>query len=297
MYVTFRCPVTNQTVEASGHLEKRDTLGGRVAQSAKRSVMWSLRAALSRTVYRTFGYGIAGHVASDVAYGATSNVGYSSSQSYSDEEKRQAIVRAFESVLGQFAWDAANQRYISAQAAGEVMTDFMRQLGSAPVIAPYDRGVLARMLTEIACADGTIGNDERQFLAGFLTPEVGTVDSLAQMKRLSPAELAETSRGVRETMLMLCWALALTDENLATDEAIRLNDYATGLTVPAQRAHELRSYAQVYLVDQALGRAYSGGRRDPAIHDEVMGMARRLGMDPNEAERVDIRFRKRYGLV
>lgn len=298
MQVSFRCPVTSKTVEATGHLQHSNTMGGQVTSRAKRSVMWSIRSALRRSIRSALGYGIAGRLAADMASGATDGMTRGSSQSYSEAEQKDAIVRAFESVSRSFMWDAQNNRYISLEAAGAVMTDFMRILQDAPITAPYDRGILARMLTEIACADGNVGEDERQFLAGFITPDIGTVDSLAQMQRLSPAELGETTQGAtRETMLMLSWAVALTDESLSSDESMRLDDYSGALGVPANRAHELRSYAQVYMVDQALGRAYPGGKRDEQAHAEVMAMATRLGMDATEAERVDIRFRKRYGLV
>lgn len=298
MHVTFRCPVNGQTVEATGGLQKAHGIGNRVADSAKRSVMYGLRNALSRSIRRALGYGILGSVASSAAYGATSGTGHSSSQSFSESDQKDAIARAFGSVSSMFVWDAQNNRYISAEAAGNVMTDFMRLLNTQPVTAPYDRGVVARMLTEIACADGSVGDEERGFLSGFLSPDLGTVDSLSQMQKLSPAELGETTAGsTRETMLMLSWALALTDQSLASDEALRLNDFANHLGITSERAHELRTYAQVYLVDQALGQVYAGGQRNEQAHAEVMAMAGRLGMDPTEAEKVDIRFRKRYGLV
>lgn len=297
MHVVFRCPVSAQTVEARGLLQAANTLGNRAAESAKRSVLHGLRNALSRSIRRAFGYGLAGQVATDVTRGAVSSSG-GSGASYSDTDRKQAIVRAFESVSNQFVWDSANSRYIGAQSAGQVMTDFMQQLETAPVTSPYDQGVLARMLTEIACADGTVADEERVFLASFIPSQVGTVDSLAGMQRLSPAELAETTQGKpRETMYMLTWAVALTDEDLAPQEEARIGEFAQGLGVTSERAAQLRQFAQVYLVDHALGRAYPGGQRDQETHDEVMAMARRIGLDATEAERVDIRFRKRYGLV
>ena len=296
MHVVFRCPVSGQTVESRGALQAANTVGNRVTKSAKRSMLYSLRNALSRALRSTLGYGIAGQVASDAARGAMNTSG--SNVSYSDSDRQAAMVRAFQSVANQFVWDSQNSRYISAQSAGQVMTDFMQQLNSAPVGAPYDRGILARMLTEVAAADGVLADQERMFLSSFLPPDIGTVDSLAQMPRLSPAELAETSQGAaRETMFMLAWAVAFTDENLSPDEANRLSDFAQGLGLSSERSVQLKSYAQVYLVDHALGGAYPGGQRNPAVHAEVMAMANRIGLDANEAERVDIRFRKRYGLV
>lgn len=296
MNVAFRCPVSGQTVEARGHLQASNTVGSRVTKSAKRSVLYSLRNSLTRALRRSLGYGIAGRVASDAARGAMQTSG--SNVNYTDADKHAACVRAFESVSNQFVWDSQNNRYISAQSAGQVMTDFMQQLSSAPVNAPYDRGILARMLTETACADGELADEERQFLAGFIPPEIGTVDSLAQMQRLSTAELAETAQGAtRETMFMLAWAVAFTDEDLSPQEEARIGEYAQGLGIGSDRARQLKYNAQVYLVDHALGRAYPGGQRNPAAHAEVMAMAARVGLDATEAERVDIRFRKRYGLV
>lgn len=296
MHVVFRCPVSGTTVEARGHLQAANTVGARAAKSAKRSLLYGLRNSLTRALRSALGYSIAGRAAADAARGAMQTSG--SSQSYSDADRQAATVRAFESVANQFVWDAQNNRYISGQAAGQVMTDFMLQLSNSPVQSPYDRGVLARMLTEVAAADGVVADQERSFLASFIPAEIGTVDSLAQMARLSPAELAETAQGAsRETMVMLAWAVAFTDESLSPQEAARLGEYAQGLGLNPERAGQLKSFAQVYLVDLALGAAYPGGQRNPQAHAEVMAMAARIGLDATESERVDIRFRKRYGLV
>lgn len=296
MRVTFRCPVSGQEVHASAGLRAANTIGNRVAGTAKRNLMWSVRGAIAGAVRRAFGHGMLGSMAAGAARDAMS--AGESNLRFSDSEKQEAIVRAFASVSSQFAWDAQNGRFISAQAAGEVMTDFMKQIAAAPVTTPYDRGVLARMLTEIAVADGNLGEDERAFLSGFVTPDIGTVESLAQAQRLSAAELSETSQGAaRDTMLMLAWGVALTDEELSPQEAARLDEHAAGLGIAAARTGELKRFAQTYLLDQALGGVYAGGQRNAELHAEAMAMAERMGLDRTEAERADIRFRKRYGLV
>src|SRR5690606_13014451 len=116
-----------------------------------------------------------GNVASTAAREAVH--GGDSTASYSEDDKRDAVVRAFESVSAQFVWDDQQSRYISVQAAGDVLTGFMKQLRTAAPGTKYDRSVTARMLTEIALADGELGDDELGFLSGFITPEVGTVES------------------------------------------------------------------------------------------------------------------------
>lgn len=296
MQVTLRCPVSGHEVQASAGLRAADSMTGRMAQSAKRRLLWSVRSAITSAVRSALGYGVVGSMASAAAQEAVSTGGHN--VSYSEDDKRDAVVRAFESVSAQFVWDDQQGRYISAQAAGDVLTGFMKQLRAAPPSTRYDRSVTARMLTEIAVADGELGDDERGFLSGFITPDVGTVDALAGSPRLSAAELAETAQGpVRETMLMLAWAVAVTDESLAPEEEARLGELAGGLGIGDARVAELKAHAQTYVLDQALGRAYAGGRRDPEAHAEAMELARRLGIDSTEAERADIRLRKRYGLV
>jgi uncharacterized tellurite resistance protein B-like protein len=296
MRVVFRCPVSGLETEASAGLRQDSSMGSRVTGSLKRGLMWSVRNAIASAVRSAFGHGIVG---STLAHGARDAM-YAGEEKlrYSEADKRDAIERAFQAVSDRFVWDAQQGRYIAAQAGGESITDFMRQLGGAPATIRYDRMVAARMLTEIASADGQLGADEHAFLAGFLTPDLGTVDDLWRAPRLSAAELAETSEGpVRDTLLMLAWAVAWSDDQLAPQEEARLREYATALAVPATRVAELQGYVRSYLVDQALARAYAAGRRDDAAHAHAMELARRLGMDATTAERADIRFRKRNGLI
>ncbi|WP_428261709.1 hypothetical protein [Haliangium sp.] len=296
MRVTFRCPVSGFEVQASAGLRADDSISGRAAQRAKRSLMWSVRSAISRAVRSALGHGVLGSAASSVASDVVQAGG--EQVRYSDSDKEAAMVRAFESVQSQFAWDAEKGQFISAQAAGDMLPGFTRQLQIAPATSKYDRGVLARMLTEIAAADGELGDDERAFVSGFVTPDIGTVDSLMAAGRLSTAELSETTQGpVRETMLMLAWGVAFTDESLAPQEEVRLGEYAEGLGLAEARVAELKSDAQMYLLDQALHHAYAGGQKNAEAHAEAMRLAQRLGIDPTAAERADIRFRKRHGLV
>jgi tellurite resistance protein len=296
MRVVFRCPASGYEAEASAGLRQGSSMGNRMAGSVKRSLMWSVRNVIASAVRSAFGHGIVGNVVA----GASREAVHAGEEKlrYSEDDRRDAIERAFQSVSDRFVWDAQQGRYVAAQAGGEVSTGFMRQLAEAPATTRYDRLVSARMLTEIASADGQLGQDEHMFVAGFITPDLGTVEELWRAPRLSAAELAETSEGrVRETMLMLAWAVAWTDEQLAPEEEARLREYATALALPAARVAELQDHVRTYLLDQALGRAYAGGRRDAAAHAEAMEFARRLGLDATAAERADIRFRKRHGLI
>lgn len=296
MQVVFRCPVQGTDISASAALRKEDSLGSKVASGAKRRLAWGVKSALARSVRRAVGYGMAGSVASGAVYSAAS--GDSSNQSFTDAEKQQAVVEAFENVRTSFAWDAANSRFISAAAAGATQPELTLQLEAAPIVAPYDRGILARMMAEIAAADGSLEDEERNFFAYFVTPDMGSIESILQHAPLSAAELGEVTQGpVRETMLMLTWALALSDQDVEPGEQARLASLAEGLAIPVARAEELRSYAQAYQIDSSLAPVYASGQRDAAAFAEVVALGQKLGMSTDAIERVDIRFRKRYGLV
>ena len=304
MVCTFKCPASDFSIDARATIQKEhaavDRITARAKQSAKSSLLYQARNALSMAVGGLLGRGMLGRVGRGVAYSAASEAtrghGGPGAVTYSDAEKQAAVVVAFQTVASRFAWDAKNGRWISAQAAGEVLTDFTRQLDAAPVAQQYDVGVLARMLAEIANADGNIGDDEKGFLASFVPPGAGTVDDLLARPALSKVELDETAAGAsRETMVMLAWALALTDKDLAAEEQARLAAHAEGLGIAADRAAELKRYAQLFVVDQAIEAAYAAGQAD--VRQQAIGLAQKIGLDTDAAERAEIRYRKRAGLA
>lgn len=303
MVCTFRCPESGFEVEARAPLHKKQTAGSRVASRAKdtvkRNLLFQARTALSRAIGGILGRGTLGQMGRSVGHSAVTEAtrgGGSSEVSYSDAEKREAVVDAFQTVSSRFAYDAENERWISAQLAGDVLTDFARQLDDAPVNQTYDQGVLARMLAEVANADGTIGEDEKGFLGGFVPPDLGSVDDLLAKPALSTVELDETSAGEpRETMLMIAWALALTDEDLAEAEQARLGQLAEGLGIPPERADELKHHAQVFIIDQAVEAACDSGQDDAQVREQVLELADKIGLDRESAERAEIKYRKRVG--
>jgi len=305
MSCTFRCPASDVSVEATAAIRRERGAAGQVADRAARSVKTTLlfraRSALSRAIGGILGYGVAGQLGRGVATAAADQAvrGAGSGQpSFSEADRQAAVVAAFQTVASRFVWDPAQGRWIAAQLAGEALTDFAAQLDAAPVAQPYDRGVLARMLVEIANADGNIADEEKAFLADFVPPDLGSVDGLLARAPLSKVELDETAQGrSRETLLMVAWALALTDEDLAEAEQDRLAELAAGLGIAEARADELKRYAQLFIIDQALAAAYAGGQADASVRQQVIALAERIGLDPEAAERAEIRYRKRTGLA
>lgn len=208
-----------------------------------------------------------------------------------------AVIAAFHSVEPGLVWDASRGQWISARVAVGIVPEFVRQVAEFPVEARYDQLILARMLAEIASADGSLAGEERALLEAFIPGDLVTVDEVVLGPRLTAPELMETSSpGVRETLLMIAWAVALTDEALDPAEEQRLRELAEGLGLSAASAAELRHYAEVFVVDQALARVWPGGGYDPARWEEVHDLALAMGLDEETFSRIDLRFRRRNGL-
>jgi len=217
--------------------------------------------------------------------------------SLSQSEQNTAIVEAFRSVGSQFIWDANNSRWISARAARDLMSAFELQLADGPVEQPYDRQVLARMLVEIASADGTLVEAERAFMTEFLSPDVGSLESLLERPPLTSAELGSTTRGpVRGTLVMLASILALSDEDFDPAESARLDAYAHGLSLAAPQAAAMREAAQGFLLDQALDRMFSWGGHDAHAREQLYTLADKLGLSRDKAEMAEARFQRRRGV-
>lgn len=309
--VSFKCPVTGATAHANSDMS---SMMGRMTEQAtsraKSNMLWSARSSLMGALRSVAGTGFLGRAVTDAAQGAMYSAGGSttsgaaSQSQYSEEDKQKAIVKAFRDVSGQFRWEAAQNRWVSQRAPGGSgaaaggTTEFAKQLDRYPVKEAYDKTVLARMLAEISSADGSLGDEERQFVAGFVDSSMGTVDEIAARPPLSKVELEEVSHGqVRDTMLMTAWGVALSDEDLAQEELALIGNYAQGLGIAPNGAAELKRHAQDYIMEKALEGVFEDADLSAEERDGIFSLGQGLGMSREDTERAIIRFRKSRGLL
>ena len=317
--VTFRCPKTGVTQISSAGIQRGRDLSN-VAMSAMKQNLWrSLRSGIMRAISGLLGRGMLGQVGRQVSNEVVRNAGHGARHTGADVET--AVVAAFLSVQNQFRREGSGWVAAHGQVNPEAVdTGFHAQLRGAPVQERYDQGVLARVMVELAKGDGQLSDEERSMVSAFVDPSLGTIDQLATRPALSkvsafvdpslgtidqlatrPAlsdvELSETSAAARDTILMLGWALALSDKSLAASEAARLESLASGFGITADRVGALKGFAQAFLLDQALDVAYRSGARDAAAHQEAMQIAAAIGLDSESAERADVRYRKARGIV
>lgn len=272
VHCVFRCPISGEEYHAMAPIQKKSELPGELQAEQTDDLMDGLRVSLSTTVRRFLHHD-------------QEDVGEDEEIQYSEEEKRQAIVAAFLRIEPLFVWDKKNKRYISAKAVNAPGTDFESQLNSWPIKNRFDKTIFARMLVGIANADGKITDEEKTFLSTMITPKLGTIDEFLSTTVPLKAELQEvTSDGTRDTMLMLAWAMAFTDEDLAEEEAALLHKFADIFEISKERADELQDFARYYLLDQVIEEVCEDGVIDEEEHDEILNLAMNIGIDTATAE-------------
>lgn len=296
--VTFRCPVSGQSVQSSHSVPRNNSTSSQMMDTAKRSAMYGLQSAVSQTLRSVFGYGMVGRVANDVTrqaiYSTARNT--TSQNTLSGREKQDAIVEAFKKVSRQFVWDTSRGHWIAAKAAQDLMSPFEQQLANHPLTHGYDRTILARMLVEIARADGRLSADESSWLNEFIGPDLGSVNDLANRPPVSAAELGEVTRGdTRITLMMLAWTMAIVDEHFDRSEQTLLQQFSQGLQLSNAQIRAARDYAQGYILDQALERMFTWGGHDAHSRNELFALAERLGMSQQEAQVAEARYQRRKG--
>ena len=233
--VTFRCPVTGAEVQAQGRYPKPG-FGDKVGRIARTGALDRARIGLVHTVQRTAGS--VGMLGLSMGEQAARQRLPRREPTRPAKQIEGAVVDAFLTVADEFDWDASNRRWVSTA----TRSPFKVHVDAHPITAAHDRAMLARILATIVGAEGGTTDDEREMFAA-LSP--GTdLDALIAKWTPTAEELSTTEPGAsRETMLLLAWALALTDAELATREIELLDWYAQALGIAAPLAAELKEIA------------------------------------------------------
>jgi hypothetical protein len=167
-----------------------------------------------------------------------------------------------------------------------------RQRRLFPVESSTDQAVLAHMLAEMARADQNICDEELSFSKRVNDYGVGIDSSLLS----SPVTLREMRRATaasRETILMLCMALAYIDQDFTRDEQSKMNAYRVGLGVSRARAAELDCWAQEYVYDRLVGVVYDEVGILPMSQRRVHELAQSFNLPEEILRRVDVRHARR----
>jgi len=235
---------------------------------------------------------LAGDAAASIAQGAGRDI--EEGKAHTDRDREQAIVAAFVKVQAQFQWDDAGGRWVAATAAQVQTSPFTEQLAAHPLVEDYDREVLTRLLAALVAADGTVGSDEREAFAE-LAPGAD-LDALGNVRAPAAVDFEEMKIGpTRETLLLLGWVVALSDDTLGDAENALLATAAIGLGIVDSRVAELKQIAQRHIIGQAIAVLATQGKDADAIRAEVEPLGDTIGLGADEAAREVIRWDRSRG--
>ncbi len=291
VHVTFTCPKSGRSVESSASLRKDNSAGQRMKDSVKRSFMHAARNMLTRALGSLFGHGMAGQVARSATYEAQRGV--EARLAFSKADVQRGIVAAFERVRAQFAKDPESGAWVASGAVAASQSAYDQLLAAHPISEGWDRAILARVLVEVARADGTLEPRELALLDQLLPGQ--DVRQLAAKPALSAAELGGTSAQARPSILLLACSLALADEELSAEELTRLDAIGTGLGFGRDKVAELRRLAAQQVIERVLGQVWRSGSCDAAARAELEALATACGVSAGELAQQEVAFRKRHG--
>lgn len=274
--------IEDQVFDAKGFVRVDNKSGAaRVTRMVKTTAIGRLRSMVLRTVRQAVGGGFAGTTASMV--GNEMMRQQTEGVQFSRKDKEAAVVNAFESIAAEIYYDNDS----NAWRVNRELSEFELLLRKSPIEKPYDKKVLARLLVEMARADGTIEAEEKEFFSSFLSEETGNLGQLMRAPAISFVECEEIGKDVQQNVFMITAAVALADDDFSIEEQDKLEEYAEMFEFSEDKRKDLLRLAQDYTIENIVK------TKGAMTRDDLYALADRLGMDRNEAERTQIRLEKR----
>ncbi|BDS13503.1 tellurite resistance TerB family protein [Aureispira anguillae] len=278
--VLCKFQIDNQVFESAGYIKMANNDGkARVTRMVTNTALGRLRSTVLRVLRKAVGGGFAGTAVS-MAGNEVMRQGTDGFK-HSKKDKEKAVIAAFEKIAIELAFESGKWRLATE------FSEFEKLIKRNPFKKSYDKKILARMLVEMARADGKIEAEEKAFFDDFLNEETGSLGELMRAPSISVVECEEVSPESRENVFMIVAAVALTDNEFADEEQLKLDEYSQMFEFSETKQEELLRYAQDYTIESYI-RANGEMSRD-----EIYAFADKIGMDRGEAERTQIRLEKR----
>lgn len=195
---------------------------------------------------------------------------------FSKKEKELAVVEAFKGILDQIVYVETTGKWHLATE----FSDFERRIRQNPLRELRDKGIMSRMLVEMARADGRIGEQERLFFEHFLNEETGRLADLMRAPVLTQQDCKEITPRVRSTIFMLVAAVALTDNEFNDKERKQLDAFATMLGFEMAEQEKLLFIAQTYTIEVAYK-----AQKGKLSTEELYTIANQIGMETAAADK------------
>ena len=289
-----------EVFDGTAIIKQSKTLQSQISKKVGRMAKSQARRHASRMVRSALGGGMLGRLGNTVVRSAASNVETPGQNNYSESDVQDAIAKAFKRVSRNFKATSSNSR-VSARDQRRATSDrrsvsnernqsrteeldFQGQLAAHPITNLFQQDILARLVVIIAGADGKISEDERNLIGDMLPKKIGTISEIAGRGDISQVEAEELDEGVRKSVLLLAWSVALVDFELSPKESSKLNEYAALFGLENHQAEALSKLAKYETMSSIMSPYMS--------KSDLYEAADGIDLGRNEAERMLIQFKK-----
>lgn len=158
-----------------------------------------------------------------------------------------------------------------------------------------DRDTLARMLAQVAAADGHISADQRRFFGVFTDRSEDDIDRLADTAPVSAAELARVSPDVQQAALAFAAAMAFATGRYLPAEADLVWRYAEVFGIDPDARIATEDMARAWLLEEQMEHLYRLGHPAEEAYAAFLETAAALGIEPDVLEQMETEFLWRKG--
>lgn len=300
MNCEFEVPGTGEIISSTASIRRDKSITGQIKQRVTRTMTSRARVTVSQMMRGILGGGMLGRIGSQVVNTASRGVTQDLTRGYSSSEKEAAIVEAFQKVAKSFRYDEVLGWQKSAVVQIEKKTrssrtestaekkkvarnasEFEKLVAKNPITNGFEQDVLARMLVEIAKADGGISSDEEEFLKDFL-PDY---ESFLSKPLLNPIECEEVSKSSKITIYAVSWVVALVDLELDPLEEAKLYEFGEWFGLSDRNIDDTVTIAKSYMMEQSLS--------PDSTNDDAIAAGKLLGMSEQDSLRTFIKYKKR----
>ncbi len=290
-----------EVFDSSAIIKRSNTLTSQVQRKVGRMAKAQARRHASRMVRSALGGGMLGRIGSSVARSSISNSMKSAEPSnHNETDINDAIAKAFRRVSRNFGVKSSSER-VSGRERRVRQTDrrgrneeralsrheelsFQDYLAKHPIQNLFEQDVLSRLLVSVAQADGRISEDERNFIMEALPKKLGSIQDIAARGEISSVEAEELSSESKKSILLLAYAVALVDFDLAPSESRKLNEFGSLFGFSHEEMSSIATLAKYETMTSVM---------DPLMaKNELYDAAEGIGLTQSEAERMLIQFKK-----
>lgn len=199
-----------------------------------------------------------------------------------------AAVQAFSNLINHFFWNETTDRWEAKdEVSVEKNLEFLARLKSYPVRSPEGRAALKKMVVMIIKADGKIDNQESIYLHNYFGDESESLTELLTSNNMQSEDFATvTSTEEKETIYMICWSVALVDDDLDEKEISQLEKFRKELGISEFRGEMIRKYAVMYYAYKSLS-TVRFLITEEQVEEKLLNNLINLGLEKNDLDRIN----------